>query len=776
MATKEKTGGRLLRFPRGDSVNLSRRAFMGAAERAVGFLLGAVLSGAEIFGLYAPFGVAAVAAAGSGSTGFCTLAGACLGYLCLEGLTDGMRYAAAAILTYSVAFAFYDTKIYQRSWFMPVIAALLSAMTGFVCRAGEGWHGEDLVFFVTEVILTAVAAYCYNIIFTQWPRVLDGPQAVSPRQGAGLLMLASTVLMALGRVEILETFSMGRLLAAVCIMVAARRGVGEGVLVGACSGVALDLATGKEPYCSMVFTLAGLACGLCREKRKLTAALVYAAISSIAVLWTWDGGVRMGMPLESLVGAVLFLVIPLRPAKADKPRQTVIPLAPGDQDSTRRAISRRMGEMADAFHTLHDSVKETLRPEDTNTENPAGIFTRAADKVCAKCILNLTCWQKDYEHTRGVCNDATVPMLERGRSLATDFAGTFSNRCVHFPEFLGEVNRELTAFLRRRQALRRSRETRRALCSQYARLDQLMAQAAAELSVEITPDLPRQARLDAFLRSMNLTGGLVYYDKEGRLRAETPVSEELRTRSARKELAQVLGTPLREGEEENGRLVFTQAEPFRAMAAVAGAARRGDGVSGDTGSWFRREDGMLFLLLCDGMGSGPAAKQESAQAAKLIESFLRAGMDPDQALETVSSALALRGEAGGSTTVDLLSVDLFTGRCRVCKQGAAPTYVRRDRKVKCAAGSSLPAGILAGDRSRPDSHSFRGQHGDWILMVTDGILCGREDHWLRELLAGYQGTSPGELAEKILRESEEQCQGEDDGTVIAVHLEKGKEV
>lgn len=55
----------------------------------MGFLLGAVLAGAEIFGLYAPFGVAAVAAAGSGLSGFCTLAGTCLGYLCLEGLTDG---------------------------------------------------------------------------------------------------------------------------------------------------------------------------------------------------------------------------------------------------------------------------------------------------------------------------------------------------------------------------------------------------------------------------------------------------------------------------------------------------------------------------------------------------------------------------------------------------------------------------------------------------------------------------------------------------------------
>ncbi len=773
MATKERTGGRLLRFPRGDSVNLSRRAFMGAAERAVGFLLGGVLSGAEIFGRYAPFGVAAVAAAGSGSTGFCTLAGACLGYLCLEGLTDGMRYAAAAILTYSVAFAFYDTRLYRRPWFMPAIAALLSAVTGFVCRAGEGRHGEDLVFFVTEVALTAVAAYCYNIIFTQWTQVLDEPRALSPRQGAGALLLAGTVLMALGRVEILETFSMGRLLAAVCVMAAARRGVGEGVLAGACGGVALDLAAGREPYCSMVFTLAGLACGLCRDRRKLLAAAVYAAVSSLAVLWTWEGGVRMGMPLESLVGALVFLLLPLRvEAAADEtPLPAVLPLVPGDQDSARRAVSRRMGEMADAFHTLHDSVKETLRPEDANTENPAAIFARAADKVCAKCVLNQTCWQKDYQQTRGACNDATAPMLERGRSLATDYPGTFSGRCVHFPEFLGAVNRELTAFLRRRQALRRSRETRQALCSQYARLDQLMARAAAELSAELTPDQPRQARLDAFLRSMNLSGGLVYYDKAGRLRAETPVSDELRTRSARKELAQVLGTPLREAEEENDRLVFTQAEPFRATAAVAGAARRGETVSGDTGTWFRREDGMLFLLLCDGMGSGPAAKRESAQAAKLIESFLRAGMEPNQALETVSSALALRGEAGGSTTVDLLSVDLFTGRCRVCKQGAAPTYVRRDGRLKCAAGTSLPAGILAGARSQPDSHSFRGQQGDWVVMLTDGVLCGREDDWLRRLLLDYQGTSPGELAERVLRESEEQCQGEDDGTVIAVRLE-----
>lgn len=769
MATKERAGGRLFRFPHRDTVKLSRRALMGMAEAGVGFLLGGVLAGAEIFGLYAPFGVAAVAAAGSGLSGFCTLAGSCLGYLCLEGMTDGMRYGATAILTYSVAFAFYDAKFYKRVWFMPAIAAFLSAITGIICRGGEGWYGEDLVYFVTEVLLAAAAAYSYRIVFTQWPETLESLKNLTPRQSVGVLMLGGTVLMSLARVEILETFSLGRLVAAVGVMAAARRGPGEGVLTGACAGVALDMASGEDPYYSLIFALAGLACGLCRDHRKLLAGLVYVLTTFAVVLWRFDGGEHIGLPMEAVVGAVLFLVLPVQFAPPAVPSEQS-GAGSGELDQRRQVIARKMGEMAGAFHTLYDNVRQTLRPEETGGEDPAEIFTGTADKVCAKCILRTTCWQKEYQDTRTVLNDASVPILDRGRALATDFAGRFSARCIHFPEFLGEVNRQLTAFLRRRQALRRTLQTRRTLCGQYARLDKLMRTAATELSVGLTPDLPRQERLNAFLTSRNLSGGLVYYDKEGRLQVEVPAAAPLKTRAARREMAELLGVPLREGEEVEERLIFAQAEPFRATAALVGAPRKGEPVSGDTGLWFRREDGMLFLLLCDGMGSGEAARQESAQAAQLLESFLRAGMDPEEAVETVSAALALRGEVGGSTTIDLLSVDLYTGRCCVHKQGAAPTYVRRGKQIKCAVGSSLPAGIVTGEQARPDQHKFRGEAGDWIVMVTDGILCGREDVWIRDLMSGYQGDSPSDLAQRILQQSGEMCQGEDDGTVLAVHL------
>ena len=331
MATKERAGEKLLRFPRRDTVNVSRRAFLGLAEAGVGFLLGAVLAGAELFGLYAPFGVAAVAAAGSGVSGFCTLAGTCLGYLCLEGLTDGMRYAASAILVYAVAFAFFDTKAYRTAWFMPAIASLLCALTGIICRGGDGWHGEDLIYFVTEVLCAGGAALAYRVLFLQWPETLDGLRDLPPKETAGVLVLGGTLLMSLARVELLGTFSLGRLLAAVGVMWAARRGPWGGILAGAAAGVALDLSSGKDPYYSLVFAMAGLACGFCRNQRKILTALVYLMACLAAVLWSRAGLDYLGLPIEAGVGAVLFLLLPGK-KKTEEEETAALPqgIQPGD--------------------------------------------------------------------------------------------------------------------------------------------------------------------------------------------------------------------------------------------------------------------------------------------------------------------------------------------------------------------------------------------------------------------------------------------------------------
>ncbi len=161
-------------------------------------------------------------------------------------------------------------------------------------------------------------------------------------------------------------------------------------------------------------------------------------------------------PLEALVGAILFRVLPppapggIRcPHARPEPRLGGLPPGPlpeggGDGRGLPHPLRQREGDPPSRGSKhgkpggdLHPGRRQGLRP------------VRPGGHLLAKGVPG----------HRATLNDATQPMLARGRALATDFSGTFSNRCVHFPEFLGEVNRQLTAFLRRRQALRRTFET-----------------------------------------------------------------------------------------------------------------------------------------------------------------------------------------------------------------------------------------------------------------------------------------------------------------------------
>ena len=132
------------------------------AERGMRFLLGAVLAGGEIFGGFAPFGVGFVACSGSGVDGLCALMGAVGSYLVLRGVVEGLRYAAACVLVFSVAFAFYDAPLYRKGWFMPLTAAAMVLVTGAVYLTDQSWSPATVVFFTTEVLLAGGSALFYR--------------------------------------------------------------------------------------------------------------------------------------------------------------------------------------------------------------------------------------------------------------------------------------------------------------------------------------------------------------------------------------------------------------------------------------------------------------------------------------------------------------------------------------------------------------------------------------------------------------------------------------
>lgn len=753
-------------------VRLSTSAVTMWAEAAIHFLLAGVLAGAVILEECAPFGVALVGAAGSGLYGGAALLGACFGYLSMLGFSQGLRRASAAILTFAVAFAFYDVKLFRRPWVMPVLAGAISAFSGAIVLSRTGWTPRDGAYFALEIALTVVGAWCYRAVLLPMRSTREG-KLISSQRRTGLLFLVATLLCALAGLELYGGVTVGGCLGVVAVLCAAwQGGTAAGAIAGITMGAALDLAAGGVPIHTTACALSGLVAGLCRGKQRLICGVVYVLTNTAVVLWAWELEPPAAQLYEVVLACIAFFLLPQRSL-----RRLGVWLAPelsGPVDlRAQQLVQEKLESTAQAFRTLGDSLRGAFRPPQ-NDNDISSVFDRAANRVCRDCPLRGRCWKQEYTTTFNALNDATAAMVERGRAEAGDFPRHFADRCLHFPAFLTAVNVELTALFYRRQYNARVRESRVAVCRQYAQLSDLLGTAAAELSRELVPDLVGDRRVRQKVAELGLeVRTAVFRDGRGLLRveAEGPGCSTLSRPSRMSDLSQLLGVPLRVEREGEETLSLLQQEPLMAVAGVAARKKSGETVSGDAGTYFKRADGKLYVLLCDGMGSGPEANRESTLAVRLMEQFIQAGVEARQALATLSSALALRGEeTGGFTTVDLLQVDLFTGEGMLFKMGAAPTYLRKKDGVQRLSGTALPAGLGEGESNPVDQFALRLGPGDTVLMISDGVCSAEEDGWLKEKLEHFDGASPKDLARELITQSPQEAT--DDRTALVIRIEK----
>ena len=751
------------------------------AECAGRLLLGVMLSAARVFDTYSPFALGFVAASGSGLGGFAALVGASLGYLSTLGLVSGLRYVSAAIFIYAVAFAFYDMPVYQKRWFVPLCGGVVGALTGFLYLSELGWHRRDLLAFGTEVLLITGSAFLYRLALQPWTE----PETPADRRwvGAGLLYLGGTLAAALRGIALFGQMGLGIALSAAAVLLLARRSGTEAVSAGVVLGLVLDLCCGGGGLYTGALAFGALLAGAVMEKSRWLAGLGFFAGGCAAALWNGPAELQVSLVLDMGAAAAIVSALPDRvlPVRArDRPRASpplqALPV-PAYPSYTKRQLQDKLTGQAAAYRTLYEDMRGGLdRPPDP-AQRLEQVFDRAAEQVCQDCPRYPLCWKQDYHDTYQAFQRLLSATRQRGYGKLSDAPISFLSVCSRAGELVSAANVEYASLLHRRQMEARLRTSREAVWRQYAQLSELLGRAAKELEYDLTPD-PQQAQpVLRFLKRHGLEADIrLGRDLRGRLVLQMtgedlssvqdgPLLEAL---SRNMGMSFALG-PL-ERDRAGQRLTLVQEDNYQATAGVAALSKEGETVSGDGGNWFRDKDGRLWVVLCDGMGSGRLAAEQSHLALRLLEDFLRAGVSPEIALATLSNALALRGEQEvGFTTIDLVGLDLFSGEGQSYKLGAGPTYLRQSGRVKKLSGTSLPAGLEFGQRAEPDVCSFQLGGEDLAVMVSDGILDGEEDDWIWPLIRDHRDKSPKELAARILERSPG---GRDDRTVLVLQLSK----
>ena len=649
------------------------------------FFLAAALTAARTPGGYAPFALGTVAAAGAGSAGVAALLGTVAGAVAFLDFGDALPFLASGLLILTAAAAFRESRLFTGKRAMPLTAAAVTMAVGGIYVVQALAPLDRLTPCLAAAGLAGAAT-----------RYLQ-PLLRGEREGAseGLLFLGGAMLIALQEPAVMG-ISPGRVL--LCLMqlyTAYDRGRSAGTASGLGLGLMTDLCTGSG---SAIFTaglgLGGFAAGSRAGGRRTGAALAFLA-AELAVLLPSREALARPFLAECALGAGLFLLLPGKAFGGKRVRrgdgETAVPVG--------NLLRERLDKVAVALRDLHDCMGRTVPA--SGEENPAVIFDRTAEKVCRDCALCSLCWQKEYTGTFNALNDATPTLLERGRAMAKDFPGYFSSRCIHLPDFIMEVNNELSSFLLRKQYRRQLEETRRSAQGQYAQLSELLTAAAAGLR------------------------------PEGK---------------------------------------FLPGEETACRVGAALHPKEGETVCGDTLMSFGGENGLRYLLLADGMGSGEAARRESAMTCRLLRQFLEAGIEAEAALKTLNAAMALRGaETGSFTTVDLCACGP-NGDAVFYKYGAAPSYLKKGGTVRRITGNSWPVG-LRGTPAMPDVTRVTLERGSFAVMISDGVADPGRDEWLMDLLAGWQGEDPQALASLVLTESARREKLQDDCAVQVLFLD-----
>lgn len=199
----------------------------------------------------------------------------------------------------------------------------------------------------------------------------------------------------------------------------------------------------------------------------------------------------------------------------------------------------------------------------------------------------------------------------------------------------------------------------------------------------------------------------------------------------------------------------------RFRVKVSARSRGRELTDGDRVSAFPGTECRYYVILCDGMGTGQGAAEESRTASELIRQMLTAGLSPETVLGSVNSQLALT-DRGGAVTVDLAEIRLDNGRAMLYKWGAGPSWLlhRRHGSRIGTAGPPPGLGVTAGSGS---ASRLSLASGETLVMLSDGVACEAPAQWA----AAARNLDPGTLAKQILEDSGRE---DDDATAVVVKL------
>ncbi len=685
-----------------------------------------------------------------------------------------VTYTVGFVLRFAGSYLFSKNKQELFYYDGIVIKALCATVMMFVCGAGScvagGFLYYDLFGALLGIVCAPVLVYLYSGVF-------DKKARFTALHDAGTAALMASLVFALRDMQLFG-FSLGAVAAfGLSLYISKECGMLRGGIIGLICGLAYNMLYAP------LFAISALVSGLFWKTGTVAASIAALLGGVFYGVYAGGFGTLRTLAPDLLCATLIFTplanmeLLPLptlyrggTSAGIAQAKETVASQSLRGTNLKLKNISDAMTTLAGIFHKLSNAEK---KPELKRTAQ------RCRDcffEHCNKCASYDICWDDKYPESEATLRDIAIEVYEGALATKASLAATPFEDCPCIDDILKDINnayaKELSEALEGNKA--------EIFAVDYNAMSALLNEAINENAREYEIDEALTSRLKNAARYLNFTSHtLCVYGKRRKKIIASGVDlarVKLGVEEIRRSFERVIGAPLTGPafSVEGGNVTMSlAASPLYKCEFFSRSAKKpGEDINGDSVTHFKNNEEYFYTVLSDGMGSGRDAALASRLTAVYLEKMLACGNNKSQTLSMLNSFISQKSKECFAT-VDLLEVDLLTGKASFIKSGAAASYILRGSSLFKIASQTMPIGIVR--ELNAEEVTFELLDNDIIVMVSDGVsACFEDGVWLTELLTeGWRRKdTPDDICLRILDAAAEHNGRRDDMSVAMIKVSK----
>jgi len=700
-----------------------------------------------------------------------------------------LKNMVLVILMLLIFLLIHRTRLNNRI-FITVFASLANLAAGIFIFYLKDYYLYDMLMIIIESVMVCALINIYDkalVFFTSMKRRTK----VSSEEVVSIIFLIISSF--LGASVYIWNLSIKNIVSITIILFASYMGsIGTGAAAGIVFGLLQALSGDIYPSAIGVYGACGILSSAFRLYGRLMSVLGFILGNSIMTFYI-NGSTEVLIRFEEILAAsIIFMILPEKKIKKlllNKWKIEAHSPAKGELYRVKDYTVERLKEISDVFKELAVSMSAGLTAKEYFSQlDAAEIMEKVVKDTCQSCGMYNSCWKKEF-YTTYQKMFAALSKIERGDFREEDKKHRIIDKCL-FPEKVWDRLKHHYDIYRYTLVWKKKiSNSRYALSHQMEETGKLIGDLANRFSADVEFDSGLEEEI---MVAMDKLG--IQLDHVTVIKGKDSIEIDIRHKNCGgkreciskiiPEIRRITGKHFVKSDAscsfsvgDGCLLKLREAYKYSIVTGIARKQKQASSVSGDNYSLMELKDGKFFMILSDGMGSGPMAAMESGMAVNLIEKFLAAGYDQNTALEAVNSLLLIRSDNDNYATVDMTIINQYTGEVEFLKVGAVSTFIKYKDRVDVIRNSSLPAGIL--DKIDVEFNRRKVGDGDFVVMITDGVLEANDkdldkEKWLEEIIYNIDTRNPKKMADIIMEKCLEKSKGQtsDDMTVLVAKIWK----